>query len=264
MNGLTKGTALVTGASSGIGAIYADRLARRGYDLILVARGRDRLNDLAKRLSDSTGRSIEVVVADLTDREDLARVEEILKTDASITMLVNNAGIGAGTPAAQSDSESMEAMVAINVTAVTRLTHAVLPGFLRRNTGAIINISSIVAIWPEILNGVYAGTKAYVTAFSQSLRNEVAGTGIQVQVVVPGATATEFWDTAGINITSFPAEAVMMAGDLVDAALAGLDLGEFMTIPSLPQYSDWEAYEAARRALIPNISRSTPAARYRR
>ena len=263
MTNLSKGTALITGASSGIGAIYADRLAKRGYDLILVARGRNRLNDLAKRLADNTGRSIEVVAADLTEPKDLARVEEILKADASITMLVNNAGIGAGAPAAHSDIGKMGNMIAINVSALTHLTYAVLPGFLQRNNGTIINISSIVAIWPEILNGVYAGTKAYVTAFSQSLRNEVADKDIRVQVVVPGATATDFWDTAGVDISNFPAEAVMKADDLVDAALAGLDLGEFVTIPALPHYADWEAYEAARKALIPNISRTMPADRYR-
>jgi short-subunit dehydrogenase len=257
------GTAMVTGASSGLGAVYADRLARRGYNLILVARSRERLDDVARRLTHDTGRSVEVVAADLTDPTDLGRVEQILKTDASITMLVNNAGIGAGEPAADAQMDKMESMIAVNIGALTRLTYAALPGFLKHNTGNIINISSIVAIWPEILNGVYAGTKAFVTAFSQSLSNEMTGTNIRVQVVVPGAIATGFWHAAGVDINNFPAEAVMTADDLVDAALAGFDLGELVTIPSLPEYADWAAYEAARKALIPNISRSTPAERYR-
>lgn len=138
-------------------------------------------------------------------------------------------------------------MIAINVNAMTRLTYAVVPAFLKRGTGTIINIASIVAIWPEILNGVYAGSKSYVTAFSQSLRHELTDKNIRVQVVVPGATATDFWDTAGFSINNLPAEAVMKAEDTVDAALAGLDLGEFVTIPSLPDNADWESYEAARQ-----------------
>src|SRR5216684_8257054 len=142
----SKGTALITGASSGIGAIYADRLARRGHDLILVARSRDRLDTLAKRLSDQTGRAVEVVVADLNDGADLRRVERILREDASITTLVNNAGVGAAGPLLASDVDKMEGMIALNVTALTRLTYAAVPAFVQRRGGAIINISSIVGV----------------------------------------------------------------------------------------------------------------------
>src|SRR5580692_11586016 len=110
-----QGTALITGASSGIGAVYADRLARRGYDLILVARNTDRLTALARKLSDQTGRSVEVVTADLTDKSDLARVEQTLRSDASITLLINNAGAGATAPLLSSDIDRMQAMVALNV-----------------------------------------------------------------------------------------------------------------------------------------------------
>src|SRR5471030_1669777 len=163
------GTALITGASTGIGAIYADRLAKRGYDLILVARNRDRLNAIAKRLTDETGRSVQVVVADLGDLAGMRLVEDILTTDASITALVNNAGFGATAPLLGSDIDTMDAMVTLNVISLTRLTHAVAPGFVARGAGKIINISSIVAISPETLNGVYGGSKAYVLAFTQSL-----------------------------------------------------------------------------------------------
>lgn len=260
----SNGTAVVTGASSGLGAVYADRLARRGFDLILVARNRKRLDELAQRLINETGRSVEVVSADLTDRKNLAEVEKILKADRKITFLVNNAGVGAGSSLINSDISEMEDMLAINVNALTRLTYAIVPAFLERGGGTIINISSIVAIWPEILNGVYAGSKAYVMAFSQSLRNELADRNIRIQVVVPGATATNFWNVAGVNIDTYPSEAVMQAKDAVDAALTGLDLGEVVTIPSLPDYSDWKAYEAARQKLIPNSSRRTPADRYLR
>jgi short-subunit dehydrogenase len=258
----TKGVALITGASSGIGAIYADRLARRGYDLILVARNRERLDVLAERLSDQTGRAVEVVTADLANKADLRRVEELLRTDASITMLVNNAGLGATAPLVSADVDKMEAMIELNVTALTRLTYAAVPSFVARGRGEIINISSMVAISPETLNGVYGGSKAFVLAFTQSLRHELKDKGVKVQAVLPGATATEFWDIAGTPIKYLPGEIVMQAEDIVDAALAGFDQGELVTIPSLPEAADWDRYEAARQTLRPNLSRAQPAARY--
>ncbi len=256
------GTALITGASTGIGAVYADRLARRGFDLVLVARNRARLDALATKLSDETGRSVEVVAADLSKKGDVSRVEEILKSDASVTMLVNNAGVGAVAPLLQSDVEKMEQMIGLNVTALMRLSYAAAPGFAARGKGTIVNISSIVAIGPEILNGVYGATKAFVLALSQSLHHELAAKGVRIQAVLPGATSTEFWDLAGNPISNLPAEIVMSATDMVDAALAGLDMGELVTIPSLPEAVDWGAYEGARQALMPNLSRARPASRY--
>jgi short-subunit dehydrogenase len=256
------GTALVTGASSGIGAIYADRLARRGYDLILVARSADRLASLATKLTDTTGRSVETLAADLTSRDDLARVETVLRTDSSITLLLNNAGIGATAPLLQSGIDTMEAMIALNVSAPTRLTYAVAPGFVARGGGTIINIASIVAIAPELLNGVYGGSKAVILAFSQSLHHELGASGVRVQAVLPGATATNFWNIAGMPVANLPDGIVMPAADMVDAALAGLDQGELVTLPSLPDLAEWAAFEAARAALGPNLSRAAPAARY--
>ena len=257
------GTALITGASSGIGAVYAERLARRGHDLILVARNRDRLNALAKRLSDETGRNIEVVAADLSDRADLARVEERLKTDASISLLVNNAGVGATQPLLESNVDKLEDLLTLNVNVLMRLTYAVVPGFVARGGGTLINIASIVGIAPELLNGVYGGSKAFVLAFSQSLRHELADKNVRVQAVLPGATATEFWGVAGTPLEHLPEAIVMRAEDMVDAALSGLDQGEFITIPALPEIADLDAYEAARQQLMPNLSLSAAAARYR-
>jgi uncharacterized protein len=258
----TKGTALITGASAGIGAIYADRLAKRGYDLILVARNESRLAALAKRLKDATGRSVETIAADLNDRTDLARIETTLRTNASITLLVNNAGVGAAAPLLNSDVEKMDEMIRLNVGALTRLTYAAVPGFVARGGGTIINISSIVAISPETLNGVYGGSKAFVLAFSQSLQHELADKGIRVQAVLPGATATEFWDIAGLPVHNLPAAIVMRAEDMVDAALAGLDQGEIVTIPSLPDKDEWDRFEAARRAMSGKLSSAVPARRY--
>jgi len=258
-----KGTALVTGASSGIGAIYADRLAHRGYDLILVARNRGRLEGLATRLMAETGRTIAVVAADLHDKTELGRIETLLRTNAGITMLVNNAGVDATGPLLESAVDKMDAMIALNVTALTRLTYAMAPGLVARGEGTIINIASVVGIAPEILNGVYGATKAFVLAFSLSLHKELAGKNVRVQAVLPGAIATDFWGVAGASLEQLPDEIVMQVDDLVDAALVGLDQGELITIPSLPDSADWQAYEAARQKLIPNLSRRLPAARYR-
>ena len=177
-------------------------------------------------------------------------------------MLVNNAGVGATAPLLASDVDKMEDMIDLNVTALTRLTYAAAPAFVARGNGTIINISSVVAIAPERLNGVYGATKAFVLALTQSLVHELADKGVRVQAVLPGATATEFWDIAGLPVHQLPAEIVMSADDLVDAALAGLDLGETVTIPSLPNQAEWDRYEAARRAMSGKLSSAIPAPRY--
>jgi short-subunit dehydrogenase len=258
----TKGTALITGASSGIGAVYADRVAKRGYDLILVARNQGRLAALAQRLERETGRSIEVTSADLNDKSDLVRIETMLRTDTGITLLVNNAGVGAAAPLLASDIEKMDEMIRLNVGALTRLIYAAVPGFVARGGGTLINIASIAAISPETLNGVYGGSKAFVLAFSQSLHHELAGKGVRVQAVLPGAIATEFWDIAGLPASSLRPGTVMSAEDLVDAALAGLDQGEIVTIPSLPDIAEWIAFDTARRVMSWRLSATVPATRY--
>ncbi|MGH8080606.1 MAG: SDR family NAD(P)-dependent oxidoreductase [Lysobacter sp.] len=262
MTSPSPGVALITGASAGIGAIYAERLAQRGYDLVLVARNRERLHQLAARIVDTTGREVRVLVADLADPQDVATVEQELRDNPRLSVLVNNAGVGATHPLLDSSIESMRRMITLNVEALTQLTYAAVPGLVARGSGTIINIASIVAVAPEILNGVYGASKAYVLAFSQSLRHELADKGVRVQVVLPGATATEFWDNAGLPISNVPQDIIMSAANMVDAALAGLDQGEFATVPALPDAADWNAYEQARQVLLPQLSRATPAARY--
>ena len=256
-----KGTVLITGASTGIGAVYADRLANRGYDLILVARSAEKLSEVAARLK-PTGRNIETISADLTKNEDVQRVAERLSTDPTITALVNNAGIGSARKLLDEKIDDLESMIYLNVTALTRLALAALPGFVARKNGLLINIASVVALAPDLLNGTYSGTKAYVVNFTQALKSELEGTGVTVQAVLPGATATPFWEKSGRPIEALPSEIVMSAEDMVDASLAGLDQHELITIPALPDVADWERYEAARKALGPNLSRRKPAARY--
>ncbi|MDO9342155.1 SDR family NAD(P)-dependent oxidoreductase [Pseudomonas pergaminensis] len=257
-----NGYALITGASSGIGAVYADRLARQGYDLILVARNQQRLDLLATRLKADTHRDIQVVAADLNLPADLARIEQMLHDDSRISLLVNNAGVGATASLLASDADKMDAMILLNVLALTRLAKAAATNFAAQGRGTLINIGSIVAVAPKLLNGVYAGTKAFVQAFSESLDHELSDKGVSVQVVLPGATATEFWDVAGLPVSNLPDSMVMTTENLVDAALAGLAQGEKVTIPSLPDRLDWDAYEHARLALGPNLSHRAPAPRY--
>jgi uncharacterized protein len=258
----TLGTALITGASRGIGAIYASRLAARGYDLVLVARDASRLQTLADRLARESGRVVSALPADLNDKADLARVEATLRDDAGITLLVNNAGLGAVTPLVATDVDKMQRLIELNVTALTRLVYAAAPAFVQRKAGTIINIASIVGIAPEILNGVYGATKAYVVALTHSLQHELADKGVRVQAVLPGAIATDFWETAGKHYDQLPAGIVMSPENVVDAALAGLDQGEVITLPSLHDSALWARFETARGELAKRLSNGAPAPRY--
>jgi uncharacterized protein len=256
-------TAVVTGASAGLGTAYAQRLADRGYDLILVARSTARLETLASDIRSRTGRAVDVVTADLTDAAQISVVEERLRTDESIEVLINNAGGSLFTPLATSDAAAYEPLINLNVTALTRLTTAVLPGLTARGHGTVVNISSALALNILPVSAVYSGTKSYVLTFTQALQQELAESPVTVQAVLPGAVRTEFWDGSGLDLAAFPDEWIMSADDAVDAALAGLDAGEPVTIPSLPEISDWESFEKARQRLVPNLSQKVPADRYR-
>jgi short-subunit dehydrogenase len=238
-----QGTAVITGASTGIGAVYADRLARRGYDLILIARNQALLDEIAKRTAAESGRNVQVVSADLTKKSDLERVEQRLANDSTITLLVNNAGAASVRPLLGSSVEDMEAMITLNVTALTRLTYAVVPGMVARGAGGIINISSVVAVAPEFLN-------------------ELLSKGIAVQAVLPGATRTPLWHPSGIDIDQALKGLVMTPEDMVDAALVGYDAGEFATLPALADEKLWEQFETSRRALHPHLNGEQPASRY--
>ncbi|HEY2379529.1 MAG TPA: SDR family oxidoreductase [Gemmatimonadaceae bacterium] len=260
-----KGTALITGASRGIGAAYAEQLATRGYDLVLVARDASRLEPLARRLTAETGRTVTTIAADLTDDTDLARVESTLRKDPTITMLVNNAGTASLAPLLRADVDVMDRMITLNVRALTRLTYAAAPAFVARGHGTIINIASVAGVAPERLNGVYGASKAYVIAFSHSLQHELADKGVRIQAVLPGATATDLWaaDGDGMSYEKLPPSIVMSPEDVVEAALAGLENGELVTIPPLQDDEEWTRYEAARRAISEQFGHSQPAPRYR-
>lgn len=258
-----NGTALVTGASSGIGAVYADRLAHRGYDLILVARDVARLQTLSERLQAETGRRVEVLPADLSRREDVASVEERLAQDPSITLLVNNAGISLHGGLLDNQPADFERLIAINITAPTLLAVAAAKPFVARGKGAIITIASVLAVAPELSEGSYSGSKAYLLNLSIDLAARVKHAGVQVQAVLPGATRTEIWQRSGKDADALMPGAVMETADLVDAALVGFDRGELVTIPPLPDEALWTRYNDARLALLPNLSRREAAERYR-
>lgn len=261
MSALNK-TAVVTGATGGVGALYAAGLAQRGYDLLLVGRQQKTLDAVAKAVKQKADVKVETLVANLADAKDLARVEVRISGDPAITALINNAGVASFGPFATLSSGALDETTAVNITALTRLTHAVLPSFLARGAGSIVNIASVLAFhpWPEF--GVYNASKAYVVSFSQALQGEVAGKGVLVQVVVPPAVDTDFWNKAGLPVSNLPAGAVMKPQQLVDAALKGLDRGEPWVFPSLPEQAVWDDHQKTRQALVGGLMNGTLAARY--
>jgi len=252
---------LITGASTGIGAIYADRFARRGHDLVLVARDVSRMEALSNRLAREAGIAVDILPADLVDPAQLARVEARLREDERIGILINNAGAAAAGGFSDPDPDALDRLIRLNVTAVTRLAGAAVPRFLKRGEGAIVNIASVVGLAPEISFGIYGATKAYVLAFSQNLQVEFAQRGLYVQAVLPAATRTEIWERSGRDVNQIAG--VMEVGEMVDAALLGFDRREAVTIPSLPDVAQWEAFDSARRAMLPNFANEHAAPRYR-
>jgi uncharacterized protein len=258
-----NGAVLITGASTGIGAVYADRLAKRGLDLILVARDKDRLDALAARLRIETDVRVEVIKADLTDRTERLAIERRLRDDEGVGALVNNAGLSVAGPLVGGDPDRLESIIDLNITAAARLAIAAATGFAARGGGLIVNLASVLALAPEMTNGYYAGSKAFILNLGHSLAQELAGKNVRIQTVLPGATRTEIWERSGRSADDIPAEMLMDVDEMVDAAMAGLDAGERVTIPSLPDPADWEAFETARANLRPNLSRDHPARRYR-
>ncbi|WP_426110633.1 SDR family NAD(P)-dependent oxidoreductase [Pseudomonas sp. DSP3-2-2] len=257
----TLATVLITGASSGIGAIYAERFARRGHDLVLVARDKARLDALAVRLREDSGVAVEVLQADLTNPADLTAVETRLRDDAHIGILINNAGLAQSGGIVQQGPEAIERLIALNITAVTRLAAAVAPRFAQSGTGSIVNLGSVVGFAPEFGMTIYGATKAFVLFLSQGLNLELSPKGVYVQAVLPAATRTEIWERAGIDLNTI--SEVMEVEELVDAALVGFDRRELVTIPPLHAAGRWDALDQARQELLSDIRQAHAAERYR-
>ncbi|MGA5481256.1 SDR family NAD(P)-dependent oxidoreductase [Pseudomonas siliginis] len=256
----TRPTVLITGASTGIGAVYAARFAQRGHDLVLVARDQSRLDSLAAGLRAEHNVHVEVLQADLTQLSDLQTVEARLRDDARIGILVNNAGAAQSGTFIEQSTDSVAQLVALNTTALVRLASAIAPRLAKAGDGAIINIGSVVGLAPEFGMSVYGATKAFVLFLSQGLSLELSPQGVYVQAVLPAATRTEIWDRAGIDINTLTD--IMEVGDMVDAALVGFDRREVVTIPPLHEGERWDALQTARQGLLGQIRQSVVAQRY--
>jgi short-subunit dehydrogenase len=253
-------TVLITGASSGIGATYAERFAQRGHDLVLVARDRTRLDALAARLRQDHHVAVDVLQADLTRSKDLAEVESRLRDDTRIRILINNAGASKAGSFIEQSTDDVARLVALNAVALVRLASAAAPRFAMAGEGAIVNIGSVVGLAPEFGMSVYGATKAFVLFLSQGLSIELSPKGVYVQAVLPAGTRTEIWERAGVDINALPE--LMDVGELVDAALVGFDRRELVTIPPLHDAVRWETLEAARQGLLSDIRQAHAAERY--
>lgn len=263
--GTQRPLALVTGASSGIGAVFAERLAHAGYDVIAVARRRERLDALAARLRTETGAQVEALPADLADREGVRTVAERITSGGTLALLVNNAGFGVYKPLAQMDPAVLAEMITVNVLALTLLTRAALPGMLTAGSGAIINVSSGLAFMPHATQATYSGTKAFVVNFSRALAEEVGPRGVRVQALCPGVTRTDFHLRSGTDLSRLPPGIQMSAEDVVDASLAALELDDLICIPALDDPAALDAYDRAQAEVSAHFRRdSRPADRYRR
>jgi short-subunit dehydrogenase len=261
--------ALITGASSGIGAAFAERLAQDGYDLIIVARRRDRLEALAEQLKTKHAANFEILTADLSQSNDLRKVEQRIAENTALEMLVNNAGFGGYMPFVELDPDKAEELINLKVLAVTRLTRAALPGMIARGHGSIINVSSRLAFSAPLgssqlpKRATYAGANAYLITFSQLLHSELEGTGVQVQALCPGLVATEFHEHVGADPSRFPAAAVMQPADLVDASLAGLKLGEVICIPAMEDVSLLAQIQESQKHFFESTRSGMVAKRYK-
>ena len=264
----TRPNALVTGASSGLGAAFAERLARDNYNLILVARRRERLDALAQHLRQDSSVNVEVLAADLTQSSELKVVEKRIAETSGLTMLVNNAGFGGYKAFVSLEPDQAEELIRLQVVAVTRLTRAVLPNMITRGHGAVINVSSRLAFSatlpspPLPRRATYAATIAYINMFTQILANELEGTGVHIQALCPGVVQTEFHQQVGIDPTSYPASIVMTPEDVVKASLASLESGEVICIPALNDLDLLRQVEESQRRLFEQTTSGALAERY--
>ena len=257
-----RGIAVVTGASSGLGKVYANRLARRGYDLLLVARRKDRLQILGQDLHKQYGIQANILVADLGLATDLNRVVNAIAGDERVTVLVNNAGTASFVPSVAMSLPDLDTQLNVNARAVSHLSLAVLPEFLRKNAGTIINIGSVLSFYALPVGSSYSAIKAHVMLFTIGLQQELAETKVRVQLVLPANTATAFWDEAGIDSDAIDQATVMTAEDCVDAALAGLDQGEAVTLPSVEDSTLWSEFDVIRNKMLAASQSRHPASRY--
>jgi len=261
--------ALITGASAGIGAAFARRLAADGYDLTIVARRRQRLEELAQQLHAEHRVTVEPLSADLTNPVDLRMVEQRIAGDGALEMLVNNAGFGGYMPFVTLAADRAEELIRLHVLALTRLTRAALPGMLARGKGVIVNVSSRLSFSAALSSpplpkrAVYAASKAYINTFTEILSDELKGSGVRVQALCPGLVRTEFHEVVGADLSRVPPDAFMSPDDLVHASLVGLQLGEVICVPALDDADLITQAATARTRLLQQSSAGSLAPRYR-
>ncbi len=223
--------ALVTGASSGIGRAYAEKLAARRYNLVIVARDAGRLAEVAERVRGTHNVECEVLPADLVDPVQRRGVEQRLAAAPAVDLLVNNAGFGTTGQFVDLDLDTEERQILLNQVALMRLTRAALPGMVERRRGAIVNVSSLAGFVPGASMATYCATKAFVTSFTEALHEELRGTGVRVQALCPGLTRTEFQHRAGVDASRAPGFLWMTAEDVVDESLRGLRRRKLVVVP---------------------------------
>ena len=244
-------TALVTGASSGIGLVFARELASRGHDLVVVARSKDKLDELASSLAVD----VEVIGADLASDEGMAVVEERLRAAGRpVELLVNNAGFGTTGRFAELPIEDEDQEIRLNVLALTRLTGAAVPGMVTRGGGAVLNVASIAAFQPTPGTATYGGTKAYVLSFTQALREELRGTGVKALVLCPGFTKTEFQERANYEVKGLAARLWQTPEEVVVTALSALDKDSGVCVPGWQNKVAAGATHLTPRRLLPRLA----------